>query len=224
MIFPCREMAAEPFATRWEAELYDAYLERTAPYREEFLRRLLSLVREGPVLEVSDGCGPTSRALRETGARLYRSLRSPWGCRLQPAAPSAAGAPRLRCDEGRLPFPDAVFEVVYTEGQLRRWPSPRGVIAELLRVTREEGFVLLHDLRRDADPFVAEYLIREMADDESAEGRFLLRHFLASLRAAYAVDEVARLLCECGCRTFLLDATNEVSLTVALRKGVLQPT
>jgi SAM-dependent methyltransferase len=222
VIFPCRETQAEPFATLWEAELYATYLERTAVYREEFLRRLLSLVRGGPVLEVGDGFGPTSRTLRETGARLYRALRSPWGLRPHAAGPSAP--PPLRCEEGRLPFPDARFEVVYAEGQLRRWPSPQAVIGELLRVTREEGFVLLHDLRRDADPFVAEYLVREMADDESAEGRFLLRHFLASLRAAYAVDEVARLLCECGCRTFLLDGTNEMSLTVALRKGAFQST
>jgi SAM-dependent methyltransferase len=229
VIFPVREPqgGARP-ASRHEADLYDAYLERTAVYRAEVLARLRALAGGGPVLEVGDGLGPTARALAPAagGPPLVRAFRapSPWGWEIERARGARPGEEParfawVRCAETTLPFPNACFELVYADGQLRRWRDPVPVVAELLRVMREEGALLLHDLRRDADPYVAELLIRELAEDDSEQGEVLLRQFLASLRAAYAAEELAALLCAGGWRCFLLDGSNEMSLTAVLKRG-----
>jgi SAM-dependent methyltransferase len=222
VIFAQRESREEPAYGPAEAAVYDSYLEQTARYRESFLPTLCAAAQGGPVLEVNDGFGHTSRALAESaGLRAVGACRNAWGLPLLRAKQQrvpAGGSPILRCEEEDLPFGDGTFALVYSEGRLRRWRRPLAVVAELLRVTREGGALVLHDLRRDADPFVTEMLVRELAAQPGDDSRFLLRHLVASLESAYAADEVASFLREGGFPPFELDDHNEMTLTVTLRK------
>jgi len=49
----------------------------------------------------------------------------------------------------RLPFPDASFDAVFTNGSLHEWSNPRGTFDEIWRVLRPGGRYFVSDLRRD---------------------------------------------------------------------------
>jgi len=60
-------------------------------------------------------------------------------------------------DAERLPFADAAFDVVACRAAFHHFPSPERVLAEMARVVRPDGRVLIADMIASEDPHKAEY-------------------------------------------------------------------
>jgi ubiquinone/menaquinone biosynthesis C-methylase UbiE len=132
---------------------YDAlaarYERRWSHYVDASTEATLQRVRLEPGVRVLDvGCG--------TGLLLIRLLErqpSAWpaGVDLSPGMVAQArarvpsGVPILVGDAERLPFPATSFDVVVSTSSFHYWPSPAGGLAELRRVLRPGGQVVITD-------------------------------------------------------------------------------
>jgi ubiquinone/menaquinone biosynthesis C-methylase UbiE len=131
--------------------------------RSKFFRTLYATVaeevsaqlREGVVLDAA--CGPGDLAIKLAGLRPGLKI---WGVDLSRdmvrlAARQAAASPhgaRLRferADVARLPFAEAAFDAAVSTVSLHHWRRPGQALAELHRVLKPYGFVLLCDFDRD---------------------------------------------------------------------------
>jgi SAM-dependent methyltransferase len=145
-------------------------------------RRILP--RAGAVLDV--GCG-TGRLLR--GARPCYAAAELVGVDLagQMVATARAVTPsglRIRYVQARaehLPFPDARFDLVFATLSLRHWADLPVGMAEVARVLRSTGMLVLADIFRDGphrDPW-ARVVRRRRCSQASAELKALVtRHRL----------------------------------------------
>ncbi|HEY7724263.1 MAG TPA: class I SAM-dependent methyltransferase [Anaeromyxobacteraceae bacterium] len=120
------------------------YLEHMARYRwaEAFARGRM-------VLDVACGTGYGSRLLAEAGARFVASVD------VSPEALTAARqrfgherAAPVRADAVRLPFGDASFDLVVSFETIEHLPEPERLVAEMRRVLRREGLVVVSSPNR----------------------------------------------------------------------------
>ena len=106
----------------------------------------------GSVLDV--GCGPGTLARMAARRRSDLTVRGvdPSAEMIryaqEHAAPRAAGRLEfVRAGAERLPFPDETFDVVVSTMSFQHWHPLRDAVAEVLRVTRPSGRVLLYNVR-----------------------------------------------------------------------------
>jgi ubiquinone/menaquinone biosynthesis C-methylase UbiE len=88
-------------------------------------------------------------------------------------------------DAAAMTFDDDTFDTAITYGALHHWSEPTRVFAELARVVRPGGVVLVGDWRRDPAPLTFFRSLRGTREWQLLE---------ASARAAYLEPEVAALL------------------------------
>jgi len=113
-------------------------------------------------------------------------------------ARAGVSAARLRLiagDAKRLPFADGSVAMVTSNSLIHHIPDPRAVFREVARVTRHGGSILIRDLVRPESEAALQQLVETHATQWSPLQRGL---FEDSLRAALTVDEVRRMLDECG--------------------------
>jgi SAM-dependent methyltransferase len=133
---------------------------------EEALRRLVEAAGTGPdddVLDVACGPGLVTCAFAAVARRAT-------GIDVTPAM--VAHAERLAAERGlrnvawrvadvqTLPFPDAAFSVVVSRFAFHHFEAPGGVLAEMRRVCRPGGRVVVADVIASPDPRKADGLNR----------------------------------------------------------------
>lgn len=202
--------------------LHDAYLRARRGYKHEFCELARARAPAGRLLEVSAGWGYAG--LDVIAPRPDLSL-CVLGARADVLALARGNAvaeglmgrwqAALGGDES-MPFRDASFGAALAVNALHAWNDPVAVLREMRRVVRPDGVLLLSDLRRNADEFIAEYVIREMRADTSPLGVFGLRKFVAAWRASYTPDEVEALLRAAGLVDFEVEEEGAMALTVTV--------
>ncbi|MCA1604035.1 MAG: class I SAM-dependent methyltransferase [Acidobacteria bacterium] len=228
MLFPSRQTSGSWLRSADEAPHFDRYLESRNRYKDELITELAASVTDGPVLEVGNGFGAVGiELLRRTTVALFSVCESHFArdcyaerlrrhglftrCRLS-VHQVGSGQP--------LPWPAGRFELVFAVNSLHEWQRPGEVLPALYRLACDGGSVVLNDLRRDADPFITEYVLREMAADTTPEGRYRARTFVRSLAAAYSAEEVRRLLADADFPQVEVDDGDAMTLTLRIRKQV----
>jgi len=116
---------------------------------ERMTSRTLALVGPGPgrrVLDVASGFGQDARALAGEGVRAVAaepSGRMSALARLQDAERGGAAPLHVRGWADGLPFASGSFDAVFCKGALDHFDTPACAIAEMARVTRPGGRVVL---------------------------------------------------------------------------------
>jgi len=114
------------------------------------LARLIEFVRPTPGESVLDvACGPGIVI-----AELGRAGMVAFGIDLtrEMIREAASGEGRyVQGDVARLPFPDAVFDVVVSRNSFHHFTRPAAVMAEMARVVRRGGRVVIEDMRAPDD-------------------------------------------------------------------------
>jgi ubiquinone/menaquinone biosynthesis C-methylase UbiE len=124
----------------WEADDPDGT--PTAPWHELTIKHLPAL--EGRrVLEIGCGRGVFARHLAERGAELVAADFSPAAIRHAARRLEGTSARAMVVDMQSMPFPDEAFDVVISQETLEHVPDPARALAELVRVTRRRGTLLV---------------------------------------------------------------------------------
>jgi ubiquinone/menaquinone biosynthesis C-methylase UbiE len=93
-------------------------------------------------------------------------------------------------DGNRLDFPDASFDFVMCNSVLHHLAEPQNLLAEMARLVKPTGAILLRDLRRPSRP---KYPFHVRWHGRKYSGA-MLHLYRASVRAAYTVPELQQLL------------------------------
>jgi ubiquinone/menaquinone biosynthesis C-methylase UbiE len=113
------------------------------------LDAILRVEAGGHVLDVGCGTGADVRALAlrvgPTGKVVGLDSSEELIARAQPAGPGAAPVEFLHGEAGALPFADATFDVARAERVIEHVPDPAAAVAEMLRVVKPGGQVLITD-------------------------------------------------------------------------------
>jgi ubiquinone/menaquinone biosynthesis C-methylase UbiE len=113
------------------------------------------------ILDVGTGAGHLSFALAPRAARVVALDPSPGMLATVRAAAAARGLTQIETCEGSadaLPFADASFDLVCTRYSAHHWLNLPRALAQLRRVVKADGFVLVIDLLGETDALVDTYL------------------------------------------------------------------
>lgn len=116
---------------------------------ERMTRRTLALSGGGPgrrVLDVASGLGQDARALARLGTFAVAAEPSARMSDLARMLDAESGGPaprHARAWSDTLPFADASFDAVFCKGAIDHFDAPAAAIAEMARVTRRDGRVVL---------------------------------------------------------------------------------
>jgi ubiquinone/menaquinone biosynthesis C-methylase UbiE len=164
----------------------------------EHALRLLGGIERGRALDIGTGPGQIviKLARRLTRWKFVGVDRSPGMIAQAQANLAAAGggvAGRVEfqvADGNRLSFPDGSFGLVMCNSVLHHLAEPEKLLAEMARLAGSGGAILLRDLRRPGR-LAFPLHVRWHGRNYSGE---MLRLYRASVRAAYTVPELERLL------------------------------
>lgn len=109
-------------------------------------------------------------------------------------------------DAKALPHPSDGFDVVVSNSLVHHIAEPRRMLAEVARVVRPGGAVLVRDLSRPASEPALEQLVEKHAATANAQQRELLA---ASLRAALTLEEVRAMVVALGFSEASVQATSD---------------
>lgn len=110
---------------------------------------------------------------------------------LEAAGGGVAGRVQFQVADGNsLPFPEKSFDFVMCNSVLHHFADPGKLLSEIARLAKPSGAVLLRDLRRPGRLALPWHVWRN-GRHYSGE---MLRLYRASVRAAYTVEELQRML------------------------------
>jgi ubiquinone/menaquinone biosynthesis C-methylase UbiE len=87
-----------------------------------------------------------------------------------------------------MPFNDAIFDSVFTNGSLHEWSEPENTCNEIWRVLKKGGRIFISDLRRDMFFLIKWFLWINTKPKEIRPG------LITSIHAAYTPDELTELI------------------------------
>lgn len=87
-----------------------------------------------------------------------------------------------------MPFSNASFDAVFSNGSLHEWEDPIKVFDEIYRVLKPGGIFCVADMRRDVGAHIKWMIYSSTRPKEIRPG------FLSSLNASYTVDEISSVL------------------------------
>ncbi|WP_316525663.1 methyltransferase type 11 [Kitasatospora brasiliensis] len=218
-----RTPPGERLDTEPDRRAYDRYLTARNRYKEEFLDRLAQARADGggPVLEAGPGYGGFATLLLARGPVDLRVLYTHPGAGklLREHLGEAAQAEHWDPD---TPLPEPLagrHTLVYGVHALGGPTEPTGRLAALAGALAPGGRLLVNDLRRDPDPFILEYTLREMSADDSPEGGYRLRTYLDSLRGAWTCAELRARFDAAGMDDWTVQPDGPMALTVEYRRS-----
>jgi SAM-dependent methyltransferase len=209
--------------TAKEARLFDRYIRSRNRYKAELIESLKENISSGPVLEISDGFGTIGlELLRQGNFVLHTICRSSHAQRIAERKMKGRSFSRRyhawECDVPPFPFAHDAFELIYSVNSLHEWKDPIALLRAAWNHLRGGGLIIVNDLKRDSDPFITEYVIREMAADQTAEGRFRLQVFLRAIESSYTCEEATSMLQASGLGSFFVETDEPMTLTIRIGK------
>jgi ubiquinone/menaquinone biosynthesis C-methylase UbiE len=128
-----------------------------------------------------------------------------------------------KIDAKAMPYPDAAFATAVSNSIIHHIPEPRGVLAEMVRVTAPGGLVFVRDLARPRSDADVDRLVELYGGERPADPRAQASYehqralFRASLKAALTLDEIAALASDLG-MPGCVSMTSDRHWTLAFRK------
>jgi ubiquinone/menaquinone biosynthesis C-methylase UbiE len=187
-----RELEPEVMDTPEDSAEYTA-MDHAGP-NEAFVARLMKLGADGLMLDLGTGPGDIPLMICQTvdtaevvGVDAAKTM-------LRHAMAKTAENPQLaerirwvEADVKDLPYPEATFDVVFSNTVLHHMPQPEKMLSEAWRVLKPGGALLIRDLYRPPTRARLVELVTQHADGATPQQR---RLFAESLRAALTPPEL----------------------------------
>jgi SAM-dependent methyltransferase len=223
MIFAQRESYHHSIRGAGEAVAFAHYLRSRNRYKLDLIDRVAGEVGDGPLLDWSGGYGSFGcEVVRQRPVPAVRVCTDIWSSRLARRPGDSPFHVTVRASGDHLPFQSGSFQVVVSVNFLHEWDRPDRLLVEIYRLLAPGGVAVVNDLRRDAEPFLVEYVLRELAGGHGRRAEVGARAFARSLRSAYTPAEIREALTRDGPSGARVEDEDPMTLTVWLTKGSIR--
>ena len=191
---------------------------------DEFVQRALGLgVESGMVLDVGTRVGLIPLKILWQNENFYAIGMDKSGAMIERARETATawGLERVFFQVGdarRMRFKTAYFDLVISDSSLHTFDDPVSVLAEINRVLKPKGALLIRDLQR---PGRFE-MQRKIAEHASRYGDRMKQHITSAMRAAFTTAEMAEMVQAAGLERVRVSETGDNHLIVE-RTGESDP-
>jgi len=110
-----------------------------------------------------------------------------------------------------MPFDDAYFDGVFTNGSLHEWSQPEDILNEINRVLKPGGTYMISDLKRNMSPLIKWFMWAMTRSKEMRAG------LLTSVAAAYIPGEAEAMLARTRLQGWSV-TSNSMGLVISGRK------
>jgi ubiquinone/menaquinone biosynthesis C-methylase UbiE len=110
------------------------------------------------------------------------------------------------CDAKSMPFDNHGFGAVISNSIVHHIPDPQRVLAEMIRVLRPGGTLLVRDLSRPSGETLLQELVDQYAGEATPHQRQMFRE---SLHAALTLTEIRQLVSGLGCDPSSVQQTSD---------------
>ena len=162
---------------------------------------LKSKLTDGVVLDIGCGPGQLSRRLAKVNPKLKvigvdLSPNMIEGATIMAREENLSNVEFMIGNVENLPFADQYADLTISMGSLLCWENPVRGLQELYRVTRENCYIYLRDLCRDAPQEAIDHIVGFMNHPKRVEG------FKKAVADAYSMNEFEGLLKQAGFTNF----------------------
>ena len=123
-----------------------------------------------------------------------------------------------RVDSKRMPYPNLEFDLVVSNSLVHHLPNPLSLFAEIKRLVKLDGAILIRDLIRPESDNIVNDLVAKIGGDYDAHQQQLFRD---SLKAALTIAEVQELIDRVGLLHVKLAQSSELHWTIERKKNVI---
>lgn len=123
-----------------------------------------------------------------------------------------------RVDSKRMPYPDLEFDMVVSNSLVHHLPDPSLLFAEIKRLVKLDGAILVRDLIRPESDDLVKDLVAKFGSDYDDRQQQLFRD---SLTAALTIAEVQALIDRVGLARVKLTQTSELHWTLERQKNII---
>ena len=190
-------MGMEGGVARW----YDKTTRRDMPEFVRLAARIAALVpASAAVLEVAPGPGFLAIELARRGLEVWAVDISRSFVEIARRNAAAAGvAPRFELgDAAALPIGDSTVDFVVCRAAFKNFSQPVKALAEMRRVLRPGGTVLLIDMRRDVSIAALKHYAGGLGLGWLNRWFMLLVFRTSLIRRAYSLDDIRRMSSDAG--------------------------
>jgi ubiquinone/menaquinone biosynthesis C-methylase UbiE len=120
-----------------------------------------------------------------------------------------------RVDSKKMPYPDLEFDLLISNSLVHHLPDPLSFFAEIKRLVRPGGAILIRDLIRPENDRIVNELVAKVGGDYDAHQQQL---FHDSLKAALTLAEVQDLIDRVGLSQVKLTQSSELHWTIERKK------
>jgi ubiquinone/menaquinone biosynthesis C-methylase UbiE len=120
-----------------------------------------------------------------------------------------------RVDSKKMPYPDLEFDLLISNSLVHHLPDPLSFFAEIKRLVRPGGAILIRDLIRPENDRIVNELVAKVGGDYDAHQQQL---FDDSLKAALTLAEVQDLIDRVGLSQVKLTQSSELHWTIERKK------
>jgi len=199
-------------------------LEYPTKIEDEFVRRALGLgVESGMILDVGTRVGLVALKILWQNENFYAIGMDKSGAMIERARETATAWGLEHAffqvgDARRMRFKTAYFDLVISDSSLHAFDDPVSVLAEINRVLKPKGALLIRDLLR---PGRFE-MQRKIAEHASRYGDRMKQHIASAMRAAFTRAEMAEMVQAAGLERVRVSETGGNHLIVE-RTGESDP-
>ncbi|WP_373539290.1 class I SAM-dependent methyltransferase [Chamaesiphon sp.] len=123
-----------------------------------------------------------------------------------------------RVDSKRMPYPDREFDMVVSNSLAHHLPEPSLLFAEINRLVKLDGAILIRDLIRPANDDLVNELVAKFGDGYDDRQQQLFRD---SLKAALTLTEVQESIDRVGLNHVKLTQTSDLHWTLERQKKIV---
>lgn len=151
----------------------------------------LPALSDAAALDVGCGLGTLSQALEELGGLRRYVGTDLSGSMLAAAAQLHHGASFCLMDAETLAFSEASFDVVIAKSVLHHVPDPKNAAAEIVRVTRPGGYIVVAEPRLNAMTRMPRAVLRRLSDRFDPQHAHFTAGQLTGFFAGFDLERVA---------------------------------
>ena len=123
-----------------------------------------------------------------------------------------------RVDSKRMPYPNLEFDLVVSNSLVHHLPDPLSLFAEIQRLVKLDGAILIRDLIRPESDELVNDLVAKIGGDYDTHQQQLFRD---SLKAALTIAQVQELIDRVGLLQVKLTQSSELHWTIERKKNVI---